>query len=105
TLKLRERDPISQCFRCNRFGHKSMHCRYQVDGKPANRCVRCGDHHQGLENCQETPKCSNCVDYNVVAEKRKWKLVDTNHTARDKSCPCRSTAITKAKQQNIDYGF
>ena len=103
--KLRERDPVSQCFRCNRFGHKTLHCRFQVNGNSVSRCAQCGDHHEGVNRCEASPQCSNCLEYNTIAEKRNWKKVDPNHNARDKSCPCRIAAITKAKQQNVDYGY
>src|SRR5699024_4920920 len=105
-VKLRERDPVSQCYRCNRFGHKSHQCRYKVNDQLATRCARCGETHEGMDKCEAAPNCSNCVEYNAIALKRKWdQITNTDHSARDKSCPCRNKAITKAKQQNIDYGF
>ena len=104
-LRLRERDPVSQCFKCQRYGHKASDCRYKVNGHSASRCARCGDDHEDKEHCQSTPNCSNCRDYNVFAAKQKMELFDPCHTARDKSCPCRLKAFTKARQQNINYGF
>ena len=104
SVKLRERDPVSQCFRCNRFGHKSLHCHYTVDGNEATRCAGCGGHHQEINKCEAPLNCPNCQDFNKFA-KPTMKKLDTNHSARDRNCPCRQHAINKAKQQNVDYGY
>ena len=103
--KLREREPISQCYRCNRFGHKAHQCRFTIDDQSATRCARCGVNHENREQCEEELNCSNCLEYNTIAANRKWELINnTKHSARDMSCPCRIKAINKAKQ-NVDYGY
>ena len=48
---------LTQCYKCQRFGHKAGYCR----GK--ERCARCsGDDHTTRECQTDTPKCSNCGD-------------------------------------------
>ena len=105
-VKLRERDPISQCFKCQRFGHRVSGCKYQVDGHPATRCPQCAGNHASVPNgrCTAPPRCSNCVDYNIIATKRSWGQVDTGHSAKDRNCPSRIRIIERAKQQLVDYG-
>ena len=55
-----------RCFKCQRFGHQTKHCRSKTDV-----CARCGAHEKH-QNCSATPKCPNC---------------NGNHEASDKSCP------------------
>ena len=105
-VKLRERDPVSQCFKCQRFGHRVSGCKYQVDGHPATRCPQCAGNHASVPTgrCTAPPRCSNCVDYNIIATKRSWGQVDTGHSAKDRNCPSRIRIIERAKQQLVDYG-
>ena len=103
SVKLRERDPVSQCFKCNRFGHKAKECRFAVNGQPASRCARCGNSHEDMDKCEAPLSCSNCVEHNKFAKEES--KFNTNHSARDKSCPCRAKAIHRARQFNIDYGY
>jgi hypothetical protein len=48
---------LTQCYKCQRFGHKAGHCR----GK--ERCAKCsGDDHTTRECQTNEPKCTNCGD-------------------------------------------
>ena len=103
TVRLRERDPITQCFRCQRFGHKAVNCKYQVGGHPATRCAQCSENHAPDGRCTAPARCPNCVQYNITASKRSWEQVNTGHSARDRNCPCRIRIIARARQQLVDY--
>jgi len=47
---------LTQCYKCQRYGHKAGHCR----GK--EKCARCGDDH-ATKDCQTNArKCANCGD-------------------------------------------
>ena len=47
---------LTQCYKCQRYGHKAGHCR----GK--EKCARCGDDH-ATKDCQtDAYKCTNCGD-------------------------------------------
>ena len=106
-VKLREKDPISQCWNCHRFGHEAWKCRYQMDGKPASICSRCSGCHRGSEpeeeDCRADLCCPLCTHHNTFAEKRGWKKLDTKHGARFAVCPIRIKAFARAKAL-INYG-
>jgi len=47
---------LTQCYKCQRYGHKAGHCR----GK--EKCAKCGDDH-ATKDCQtDAGKCANCGD-------------------------------------------
>ena len=103
-VKLRERDPISQCWSCHRFGHESWKCRFQIDGKSVSICSRCGKNHKNDEEaCKADLCCPLCTHHNTFAEKRGWKKLDTKHGARFAVCPIRVRALGRAKAL-INYG-
>ena len=96
-VSVREQDPISQCWKCQRYGHKAPKCRHSVDGKPANRCAQCSLHHEPNDVCTGAPCCANCKDFNVLATKRRWRTVEANHSAKDPMCPTRIKAFERAR--------
>ena len=104
-VKLREKDPISQCWNCHRFGHEAWKCRFQIDGKDASLCSRCGKtrHMNDEENCKADLCCPLCTHHNTFAEKRGWKKLDTKHGARFAVCPIRVRALGRARAL-INYG-
>lgn len=46
--------PVIQCRKCLRYGHIQTHCRGNF------RCVTCGESHESVPNCSETPNCVFC---------------------------------------------
>ena len=71
---------ISQCFKCQRFGHNFYDCK-----ATASTCLRCGEQHR-LSECKADkgkPKCSNCSG---------------NHAASYKGCPVYKEEQKKAKE-------
>jgi hypothetical protein len=78
---------LTQCYKCQRYGHKAGHCR----GKET--CARCGDGH-AMKDCEtDVHKCANCGD---------------NHSARHPDCPRRKEEIhrldgLKFKDKNAYY--
>ena len=101
-VSVREQDPISQCRKCQRYGHKAPKCRHNVNGEPATRCAQCSLHHAPNIACTGAPCCANCKDFNVSATKRGWGTVETRHSAKDPKCPMRIKAFDRARTY-IDY--
>lgn len=96
-VTLREQSAITQCHKCNRYGHKKTKCYYMVDGEPATRCLNCAGNHDNSQNCTGVTCCSNCKDFNDFALKRHWKLHNTDHKANDQECPMRLKALERAR--------
>lgn len=79
-----KKDNISQCHRCQSFGHGSSNCNI----KP--KCVRCGECHLTKDceldkNNPEVLKCANC---------------EGNHTANYKNCPVYKKKIADKSSTN-----
>ena len=105
-IKLRERDPITQCWSCHRFGHDGYKCRFQVDGEDTELCAKCGKERHTKDydvSCKAELCCLLCTYHNTFAEKRGWKKLDTKHGARFAVCPIRIKAFARAKAL-IKYG-
>jgi len=102
-VTLREQDPVSQCYKCWKFGHKAKHCKYAFNGSPVKRCKRCGATHDDEHECTASPCCPNCNDHNRMAEKRRWRAHPTDHVATDPTCPFKVKVIQRARNY-IDYG-
>ena len=47
---------LTQCYKCQRYGHKVGHCR----GKET--CARCGEDHTTKDCETDVHKCANCGD-------------------------------------------
>lgn len=85
----RPKTRVSQCFRCQRFGHAQSRCTV----KP--RCVKCaGDHHYSECNKDKNtpPKCANCGE---------------NHTASYRGCSkwpqLKKTQASKQTTEGVSY--
>lgn len=98
-VKVREQDPVSQCFKCQRFDHKAAKCRFKIEGKPSKRCSRCGCDHDLITEkvkCTATPCCFNCKDRTrFLKDKSQCK---TDYEANDDKCPERILAIKRARE-------
>ena len=105
-VKIREKDPITQCWSCHRFGHQAWSCRFKVGGEDVDQCSKCGKkrHTEDYdESCKAELCCPLCTHHNTFAEKRGWKKLDTKHGARFAVCPIRIKAFERAKAL-INYG-
>ena len=100
--KFRERDAIAKCFKCHKFGHVFKHCNFSINDVPAVRCRNCGDTNCQAEKCLLPSKCINCCEYNQMAAKRNWQLVEVDHRSSDRNCPSFIKANNKARE-SIDY--
>ena len=106
-IKLREKDPISQCWCCHRFGHDQYSCRSKINGEKVEDspiCSRCGKNHDNdEEKCKHELCCPLCTYHNTLAKDRGWKILDTKHGARFATCPMRIKAFARARAL-INYG-
>ncbi|KAG8171755.1 hypothetical protein JTE90_026635 [Oedothorax gibbosus] len=68
---------ITQCHRCQRFGHGQRHCHN------APRCVKCADNHltSSHNGRAETPKCANCGGPHVAS----YRLCPSRPQSKDAS--------------------
>lgn len=91
-LKVETFVSVIQCHKCLRFGHMANYCKQEK-----KNCGNCGDVEHQRDQCtkKDTPSCINCV--------RRHKR-DTNHTARDKSCPSYAEHI-RLISSKTDYGY
>ena len=74
------RNAISQCYRCQRFGHSSVRCNQPT------RCVKCAGQHAAREcnkTKEEAPRCCNC---------------EGDHPANWRGCPKAQAAEQMAEQ-------
>ena len=97
--KVREQDPVSQCYKCQKFGHKAKSCRFEIEGKPAKRCANCGGDHDvitGEVRCSAPPCCANCKDRTKYLKDRS--RIKTDHKATDENCPVRISAVKRANE-------
>lgn len=79
-----KKDKISQCHRCQSYGHGSLNC------NQAPKCVRCAGEHL-TENCvmeKDNPNLLKCINCNG------------NHTANYKKCPIYITKINEKESSN-----
>lgn len=72
---------VTQCLRCQRFGHGMRNCRM------GRRCIDCGEHHTADRCNMEPPKCANC---------------EGGHLASSKECPKRAEFIAMRKKSAIN---
>lgn len=103
-VRLRERDPVSQCRGCHKFGHIMRNCYLKEDDKPVTRCPRCSGIHDNHQECNVPHKCINCVERNQISTRRGWALVNESHGPRDRTCPTMIKRLQQARSQNYDYG-
>ncbi|KAL1138508.1 hypothetical protein AAG570_008571 [Ranatra chinensis] len=57
-------EAVTQCYRCQLFGHSSRNCNLQ------QKCVRCAGNHRASECDREKikPKCANCKEAHINPE-------------------------------------
>lgn len=81
--------PVTQCYRCYRFGHLSVEC------KQAQICRICGEAH-GHNECPNTnkPCCINCVRENKFTNAN----LPTGHRSTDDRCPMKKKRVEAIKQ-------
>lgn len=75
---------LTQCFNCQKWGHRASHCR----GKET--CAKCGDKHASKDCTKEgnlEAKCANCGD---------------NHPAWHRDCPHRMREIKRIDEMKYE---
>lgn len=89
---LREQEPVSQCFRCFKFGHKARTCL-----NPTKLCPLCGQSHDSDACLAKMKSCVNCVAHNSRALRNGQPRFDSQHSAMDKRCELRMKTMNQAK--------
>lgn len=111
---LKERNNPTQCFQCQRFGHKASECKINNTKRPRNtdrsilaRCPSCaGEWSCKFGNCvsPNVIRCSNCVEFNSYAKDRRQAERPINHTATSNHCLTKTRSIERIRQ-TIGYGY
>lgn len=99
---LQERISVTQCFRCQRYGHIAEHC----PNNPLNKmtCAKCCDDHE-TTNCpnKDITKCINCKWFNESTKVGKMNPININHRADDHAhCP-QFSHMEGIIRRSIDY--
>ncbi|KAL1109921.1 hypothetical protein AAG570_014155 [Ranatra chinensis] len=76
-------EAVTQCYRCQLFGHSSRYCNLQ------QKCVRCAGNHRASECDREKikPKCANCNEAHVASYKTcqaRTRYVESKESKRKK---------------------
>ncbi|KAL1138509.1 hypothetical protein AAG570_008572 [Ranatra chinensis] len=76
-------EAVTQCYRCQLFGHSSRYCNLQ------QKCVRCAGNHRASECDREKikPKCANCKEAHVASYKTcqaRTRYVESRESKRKK---------------------
>jgi len=82
--KMKFYDLVTQCFKCQGFGHTAIKCR---EDQP--RCKNCSERHDSRNCTVQTLKCPNCRS--------------GSHNAASAKCPARAAAIRRLTRQT-DFG-
>lgn len=92
--KIIKNNIISQCTKCQRFGHTASNCKLQY------RCVKCGQNHE-TSQC-EIPKMISENEKEIVESRKKLKCVlckQEGHPASYKGCPRYKTIKERLKKR------
>lgn len=93
----KSRNTITQCYRCQRFGHAQSRC------KAHPKCVKCGEDHQSYDcnkSRQEPATCANCGKAHPANYRgcEKFPKLPAHRTPANNN-----TTVPKPKQQTISY--
>jgi hypothetical protein len=84
---------ILRCYKCCKYGHKSMDCKSEVQV-----CAKCANNHSIKDCDSDVLKCVNCDNSN-----KDLKLsLDTNHIAYSVNCPIYKNKLEQ-KRNRVDY--
>lgn len=82
---------LLQCFKCYGFNHVANDCQSELV------CSLCSENHNYKECKSQEVRCTNCIR----AQKNLNIVLDTNHEAVSKDCPCYLRLVNK-RSQKID---
>lgn len=85
--RIRERKPLTKCFKCLEFGHTARQCKSEFDR--SKQCRRCGEEGHIAKDCTKDPLCILCkVD----------KPENARHVAGSTKCPVFKKALTSIRR-------
>lgn len=82
---------VTQCFKCQRFGHLSSSCKFPT------KCKHCLENHNSKECTHTVPpakRCSNCIRSN----KNQETEFNVHHSPSDIRCPLRTERVEALKK-------
>ncbi|KAG0428630.1 hypothetical protein HPB47_024389 [Ixodes persulcatus] len=89
------------CFRCHGIGHKMDVC-----PRGSARCGTCGSEHDGMEGCEQAPKCVNCGGAHLATSNEcpKRAIPPRRNDNRKTSGPEQGHVLLQFQDGGEDFG-